>query len=146
MDFRPEFTCRAVTHLSEFVTHENILHRDVGRASLVAAKLMLNNNLSDFAVARAYYTMFYIAQAFLLSKELSFSSHKAVISNFGREFVKTELVPIEFYRWLIDGQLKRHKADYEMSPNISNEDVQELTDNAEKVLEFARQYFKIENN
>jgi uncharacterized protein (UPF0332 family) len=110
--------------------------------SLLGAKLMINNNLSDFAVSRAYYTMFYIAQAFLLSKELSFSSHKAVISNFGREFVKTKLVPVEFHRWLIDSQLKRHEADYEMSPNISHEDVQELIENAEKMLNFARQYFK----
>ncbi len=127
-------------------SHEiNLLLRKAHK-SLLGAKLMLNNNLSDFAVARAYYTMFYITQAFLLSQGLSFSSHKAVISNFGREFVKTKLVPVEFHRWLIDSQLKRHEADYEISPNISHEDVQELIENAEKMLNFSRQYFKIEHN
>jgi uncharacterized protein (UPF0332 family) len=35
------------------------------RESLQAAQLLANNNLLAFASARAYYLMFYIAQAFL---------------------------------------------------------------------------------
>jgi uncharacterized protein (UPF0332 family) len=37
--------------------------------------------------------MFYIAEAFLEGKGLSFSKHSAVIAAFGREFAKTQLVP-----------------------------------------------------
>jgi uncharacterized protein (UPF0332 family) len=66
------------------------------RNSLQAAKLLIENNLADIAVTRAYYTMFYCAQAFLLSKNLSFSSHSAVISAFGREFVKIKAVPVHW--------------------------------------------------
>ncbi len=53
--------------------------------SLRAARLLVANALPDFAASRAYYTMFYVAEAFLLGEGLSFSSHAAVISAFGRD-------------------------------------------------------------
>ncbi|MFM6367816.1 MAG: HEPN domain-containing protein, partial [Dolichospermum sp.] len=59
--------------------HEIMLLLDKAQNSHKASILLLENDLCDLAVGRAYYTMFYIAQAFLLSKNLSFSSHKAVI-------------------------------------------------------------------
>lgn len=43
--------------------------------SLVAAKLLLGNGFNDFAASRAYYTMFYAAEALLEGEGLSFSSH-----------------------------------------------------------------------
>lgn len=43
--------------------------------------------------SRAYYAMFYLAQAFRLEKQLEFSSHAGVISAFGREFGKTGRIP-----------------------------------------------------
>ena len=48
--------------------------------SLEAAKLLLTNNYPDYATSRAYYAMFYIAEAFLEGKGLSFSKHSAVIA------------------------------------------------------------------
>ena len=56
--------------------------------SLRAAKLLEAEGLADFAVSRAYYAMFYIAEAFLLKENLSFSKHSAVISKFGTSFVQ----------------------------------------------------------
>jgi uncharacterized protein (UPF0332 family) len=60
--------------------------------SLEAAKLLLANNYPDYATSRAYYTMFYLAEAFLEGEELSFSKHSAVIAAFGREFAKPQRV------------------------------------------------------
>ncbi|MGI0480736.1 HEPN domain-containing protein [Geminocystis sp. CENA526] len=50
------------------------------KESLKASELLLENKLYNFAGSRAYYTMFYIAEAFLWTKKMSFSSHSAVIS------------------------------------------------------------------
>lgn len=66
------------------------------QASLDAANVLQEINAFEFATSRAYYTMFYIAQAFLLGDGLSFSSHAAVISAFGCEFVKPNRVPREY--------------------------------------------------
>jgi uncharacterized protein len=58
------------------------------RSQKAAAKLLKNGDV-DFAASRAYYSLFYTAEALLLSRGLSFSSHSAVIANFGKEFAKT---------------------------------------------------------
>jgi len=51
-------------------------------SSLHAAKLLAGEKLFDFAVSRAYYTMFYVAEALLLGQGLSFSKHSAVLAAF----------------------------------------------------------------
>ena len=60
--------------------------------SLRAAQILLDEDLSDIAASRAYYTMFYVAEAFLLQAGLSFSRHSAVIARFGQEFAKPNKV------------------------------------------------------
>ena len=44
------------------------------RSQKAAAKLLRDGDI-DFAASRAYYSLFYIASALLLSRGLSFSSH-----------------------------------------------------------------------
>jgi uncharacterized protein (UPF0332 family) len=48
--------------------------------SVRAAKLLSDAGFCDFAVSRAYYAMFYVAEAFLLGVGLSFSRHAGVIA------------------------------------------------------------------
>lgn len=105
--------------------------------SLKAAQILLNNDLPDFATARAYYTMLYIAQAFLLKQGLTYSSHAGVISAFGRYFAKTKRIPVEFHRYFIEAQQKRTEADYNLKPNISASDAQDIINKAQKLLDFA---------
>ncbi|WP_204137434.1 HEPN domain-containing protein [Halomicronema sp. CCY15110] len=87
--------------------------------SLAASRLLTANGLHDFAASRAYYTMFYIAEAFLWSKGLSFSSHAAVVSAFGREIAKPGIVPVQLHRHLIAAQNKRTQADYEIDADAN---------------------------
>jgi uncharacterized protein (UPF0332 family) len=82
------------------------------RQSASAAQVLLDNNYPDYAVSRAYYAMFYVAEAFLEGQGLSFSKHSAVISAFGREFVKLGKVPAEYHQWLIKAQELRNTGDY----------------------------------
>ncbi len=58
------------------------------RQSLGAARTLLRDGYTDFAASRAYYAMFYVAEALLLARGLSYTKHSAVISAFGREFAK----------------------------------------------------------
>jgi uncharacterized protein (UPF0332 family) len=93
----------------------------------------------EFAASRAYYAMFYIASAFIEGEGLAFSSHAAVIATFGQQFARTGRVPVEFHRYLIDAQDTRNKADYNVEPNITQEDAAQLIARAEQFLEFAQQ-------
>ncbi|MEX2706693.1 MAG: HEPN domain-containing protein [Candidatus Freyrarchaeum guaymaensis] len=49
----------------------------------------MNSGDYDSCVSRCYYAMFFLAEAVLLTKGLRASSHKGVISLFGKHFVKT---------------------------------------------------------
>lgn len=106
--------------------------------SLRAAELLATNELLDFAASRAYYTMFYVAEAFLLNKGLTFSSHAAVISAFGRDFTRTGLVPVEFHRYLIDAQDLRNQGDYDIDSAITEDEANELIGKAKQFLELAQ--------
>ena len=109
------------------------------KESLLASQILAENQLYNFAGARAYYTMFYIAEAFLWQKGLSFSSHSAVISAFGREIAKKGIVPLEFHRYLIDAQDKRTQGDYSIDENVrlSAEEVKILIEQSQKFIEIA---------
>lgn len=65
---------------------------------LAAAKILDAQGYHGFAASRAYYTMFYIAEAFLVGQGLAFSRHSGVHAAFGEQFVKTGVVPPEFHR------------------------------------------------
>jgi uncharacterized protein (UPF0332 family) len=74
------------------------------KQTLAAAQLLLTNDFNDSASSRAYYCMFYLAEAVLLEKNLIYSSHSAVISAFGREFIKENILPSELHKMLIAAQ------------------------------------------
>jgi uncharacterized protein (UPF0332 family) len=108
--------------------------------SLRAARLLADDGLTDFAVSRSYYTIFYLAEAILLSKGLSFSKHSAVISAFGREFVKTGIIPAKYHTFLIEGQDARNIGDYDIEDGITDIKTQQQISRAELFLEFTIQF------
>ena len=105
--------------------------------SLRGARLMASDSLYDFAASRDYYTMFYVAQAFLLSKGLSFSKHSAVIAAFGQHFAHPRIVPVEFHRHLKDAQEARLVGDYATEATLTAAEVATLMSHAAAFLEVA---------
>ena len=118
---------------------EELLER--AKLSQKAAANLLRDGFPNFAASRAYYSMFYVAQALLLSKGLSFSSHSAVIAAYGKEFAKTKLLDPEFHRLLMDAQDKRNIGDYGMIGSVEDKDAQEILDWSKKFLKAAKKYF-----
>jgi uncharacterized protein (UPF0332 family) len=72
----------------------------MAKESLEVAEDLFKSKHYGFSASRSYYAMFYVAEALLLTKNLSFSSHKAVISAFGKEFVKKGLLPQSLHQYL----------------------------------------------
>ena len=77
-----------------------------------AAKLLLQAGDADFAAGRAYYAMFYVAEALLAEKERRFRRHSAVQAAYGDEFAKPAVLDPQFHRWLLDASDKRILGDY----------------------------------
>jgi uncharacterized protein (UPF0332 family) len=110
------------------------------KRSLMGADLLVENDLAELAMSRAYYAMFYIASAFLLGKNLSFSSHSGVISAFGREFAKDNQTFREFHRALINSQDMRNRSDYDLDVNITILEVKKQIAIAKKFMIFYETY------
>lgn len=112
---------------------------DKAQRSIDAARSLTDQGFHDFSISRGYYAMFYIAEALLDNEGLSFSSHAAVISAFGRYLAHAGKVPMEFHRYLIDAQAQRTLADYDTNSIASEEDVEEILVQAQSLLAIALQ-------
>ena len=91
-----------------------------------SAKLLLEDGDFESTVSRVYYAMFYCAEAVLLTKNLSFSSHKGVISAFGEHFIKTGVFSREMGRELNRAFEKRQLSDYEYTFVITAEEAEQI--------------------
>ncbi|MCL5611486.1 MAG: HEPN domain-containing protein [Chloroflexi bacterium] len=76
------------------------------------AKALIKMGHPRFSAAQTYYTIFYLAQAMILTKGLTFSSHSAVVAAYGKEFAKTGLLDPKFHRYIIDAQKLRQTGHY----------------------------------
>jgi uncharacterized protein (UPF0332 family) len=108
--------------------------------SLTAASALFEGNNFDFAVSRAYYSMFYMAEAVLLTKKLSFSKHAGVISGFNQHFIKTGVFDYKYYEMLRYAFEQRNIGDYIFQTQISKETAQKVINNAKEFLEATKKY------
>ncbi len=69
--------------------------------ALAAAEVLLRDGYPSDAAGRAYYAMFYAAQAALRSEGIEVIKHSAVESFFGRHFVKAGRMDPTFHKMLI---------------------------------------------
>jgi uncharacterized protein (UPF0332 family) len=107
--------------------------------SLKTAENILRDGEVDFAGSRAYYAMFYVAEALLLERNLSFSSHSAVTSNFGKEFARTGTLNPKFHNYLIKSQDRRNIGDYAIGIHLTENEVREM-------LVWAKEFIKVAEN
>jgi uncharacterized protein (UPF0332 family) len=113
---------------------------DKADESHIAAKVLIDNKLVGFSAAQSYYTMFYLAEAMLLSKGLSYSSHSAVIASFGKEFARTNLINPKYHRCLIIVQKRRVIGHYGAEPDITDEQALESFQWAGEFMEAVKVY------
>ena len=99
--------------------------------SLDASQELMEKGFYDFAISRAYYAMFYVAEALLDQEGLSFSSHAAVIGAFGKHLARAGKVPVELHRQLIDAQSQRTSADYDSFLELSQIDAETVIQQAQ---------------
>ena len=85
------------------------------------------------AVNRAYYAIFYAANALLATKGLERSKQSAVIAAFRQHFVKTGLIEAEYSRLYGAAMDDRHEGDYEVESVLDH-------DKAKQNLAWAKQF------
>lgn len=107
---------------------------DKAQQSTEAAQSLLADNYADFSASRAYYAMFYALEALLLTKNLSFSKHSAVIAAFGKEYIKSGVLDARFHRAVIDAFDLRNAGDYGTMHAVSAELASQTIQNARELI------------
>ena len=116
----------------------------IAKESLEVAEDLFKSRHYGFSASRSYYAMFYAAEAVLLTKNLSFSKHKAVISAFGKEFVKTDLLPQPLHQYLRNAFKLRQLGDYGFPGAVSEKKAWTLIEQTRDFIETIEEYLRKE--
>ena len=107
--------------------------------SLEVTRQLFATNHFGICASRAYYSMFYAAQAVLLHIDLQFKKHSAVIATFNKKFVKTGVFSPAMFKSLEKGYDLRIESDYGLVP-VTKEEANALIKEAQNFLAAAREY------
>jgi uncharacterized protein (UPF0332 family) len=119
---------------------EDLFHKS--NRYLKSAGLLLADGDYESSISRTYYAMLYAAQAMLLTKKLSFSSHTGVISTFSEHFIKTGIFPKEMGRELNRAFSKRQIGDYTSTPVLTREEAEQTLENGRQFVTAIVQYWQ----
>jgi len=122
----------------------NIVDQYLTRAeeTIQEAELMLQNNHFRAAVSRAYYASFYAVQAALEHIQVSAKSHQGAITMFSKHFIKTQILPRHYGRFLQNNLDQRLVGDYEIGFKAEKIDAQTAIDYAKEIYEGIKQYLQ----
>lgn len=111
--------------------------------TIEAAEALLNIDKAEISVGRAYYSMFYVAEALLYNEfDLKLNKHGQVIAAYGKNFAKTKALDPKYHRWLRDGFEKRISGDYGVDTGIENDIASDMINQAREFLEAAQKYLQ----
>lgn len=113
---------------------------DKGQRSLESAQAEFHVGNFDFASSKAYYAVFHLMQAALLSRGLSYSKHAGVASGFSEQFVKSGIFPRDFGAWVQRLRRDREIGDYGYEVRVSEEDAKEDIRLAQEIVRVVEEY------
>mgnify|MGYP001266107534 CR=1 FL=1 len=108
--------------------------------SLHAAQSLLENGNFDFSSSRSYYSAFYTIQALLLTKNYVYSKHSGVIAGFSEHFIRKEIFPARFAKYISRLFRERHIGDYDYTSIISREDAEKDYKIAMEIVSAVKKY------
>jgi uncharacterized protein (UPF0332 family) len=121
---------------------ESQLYLDRAYLDLQAARSNLQQGFYGVAITRAYYAMFYAANAPLASEGISRSKHSGVHSAFGERFVKGGLIETEYAKMLGHAFDSRLDSDYDVEFVADQVLAEDVLNDARRFVDRAEQYLR----
>ena len=112
------------------------------KKALMAAKTLLESQLYEDCVSRAYYAVLHAAKAVLLTVDITPTSHSAVRKMFGLHLIKTGKIEKDFARILTAEQEDREIGDYDIYIEIEQDRAAKRVNDAEKFIKRIENYLK----
>lgn len=86
---------------------------ETAKSDLLSANILLKEGEYRGANNRAYYAVYHAISAVHALDEKSYKRHKDTLSNFNKDYVKTEIFPKTFGRRIARAEEIRHASDYD---------------------------------
>ncbi len=102
---------------------------------LKASKLLLDDGLYADSANRSYYAIFHSMNALCALRSVGYKKHSGVLSDFNQNYVKTNLIEIEYSKIAKTAFSVRTKSDYSDFYVVSKQDVVEQYKNAVKFID-----------
>lgn len=109
---------------------------------LHTAEYVLSTGDYDSCASRCYYAMFFMAEAVLLTRKLTSSSHKGVASLFGEHFVKTGVFEKSLGNTLHLAYRTRIIGDYGVGRVVTREEAEYLLEAARDFVQSTQSYLR----
>ena len=107
--------------------------------ALHAARILLREGSLRGSVNRSYCAMFYAVLALLASRKEETSKHSGVIALFDRLYVRTEVFPTDFSKWLRRAFDLRTRCDYGTTLTVTTEETASQIEHASSFLSAVRE-------
>ena len=119
---------------------------DRSREDIETAKELLDLGRYRAAVNRAYYAIFSITTALLLTQTIERSKHAGVESAFIQHFVKTGIFETEYGRIFDYIRKKREESDYSARITLDEKTAKMVVSDAEKFFIRLSEYLRVRLN
>jgi len=117
-------------------------YMDYARRALRTAALAFGDGDWVGVINRAYYAIFYAANAMLELEGLERSKHSGVLSLFRQKYVKTGLIEAEFSTIYGKAYESRNEGDYERTSFPTEADASRSVEGAQRFVERMDQFLK----
>lgn len=112
------------------------------KSDLKSARILLAAEEYKGANNRAYYAIFHAINAIHALDGKAYKRHKDAISNFNKEYVKTEIFPREMGRKIGEAEEIRHASDYDDFYIASREEAERQVAVADEFIQLIEGYCK----
>lgn len=110
------------------------------KSDLKSARILLAAGEYKGANNRAYYAIFHAINAIHALDGKAYKRHKDAISNFNKEYVKTEIFPREMGRKIGEAEEIRHASDYDDFYIASGEEAERQVAVADEFIQLVENY------
>lgn len=108
---------------------------------LAEARKLLESKMYPGAVSRAYYAVFTLTTAVLLTMDLVRAKHSGVESAFNYYFIRTKRLEEKYKDIFTRARAEREKSDYELK-DYSDDEAQAIVSDCERFVARMRSYLK----
>ena len=109
---------------------------------IITAKELLSLKRYRAVVNRAYYALFGITTAVLLTKKIERSKHSGVEAAFNQYFIKTGIIEIEYGKIFDYVRKKREECDYTAKSTIDKETAEEIVRDSKRFIKRMKDYLE----